>query len=154
MGILDNLVGGGKRLTSVMEGVGSVIGQNAKFKGEFHTTGSVNIDGHFEGKIAADGEVIVSPAGQVVGEILGGTVIVSGRVNGHIIAKESLEIAKTGRVHGDLKGGKIIIEDGSSYHGRVKVESGVAEETTQETTEPLPTIQTEQPAPSENILTF
>lgn len=136
MGVFDNIMGGGKRLTSVLEGVGSVIGQHSRFKGEFNTGGSINIDGEFEGIVKADGEVIISPGGKVVGEVHGGTVMVSGRVDGNITAKENLEITKTGRVHGDLTGGKIIIEEGSSYHGRVKVESGVAEEPSQPTEEP------------------
>src|SRR3989338_2706715 len=131
MGIFDNLVGGGKRITTILEGVGSVIGQNARFKGEFTTKGSINIDGEFEGKIQADEEVIISPHGKVTGEVHGGSVTISGRVDGNIIAKENLEIAKTGRVHGDLTGGRIIIEEGSSYHGRVKVESAASEATAQ-----------------------
>ena len=43
----------GKGLSSMREGIGSVIGENAKFKGEFTTAGSVNIDGEFEGIIKA-----------------------------------------------------------------------------------------------------
>ena len=122
MGLFNS--GSGKK-SSFAGGVDSVIGENARFKGELVSKGSVNINGEFEGKVKAECEVIISPAGKVVGEISGGTVIVAGRVDGNIVAKESLEVAKTGRVHGDLIGGKIIIEDGSSYHGRVKVESGL-----------------------------
>ena len=33
-------------------------------------------------------------------------------------------MAGHGRVNGDLVGGKITIEEGSFYHGRVKVEGG------------------------------
>ncbi|HVN67886.1 MAG TPA: polymer-forming cytoskeletal protein, partial [Candidatus Sulfotelmatobacter sp.] len=125
MGLFNNISSGKKGVFS--GGVDSVVGENARFKGELISSGSVNINGEFEGKIRAEGEVIISPAGKVVGEIYGGTVIISGRVDGNIVAKESLEVAKSGRVHGDLTGGKIIIEDGSSYHGRVKVESGAPE---------------------------
>jgi len=126
MGVFDNLMGG-KRLP-ILEGFDSIVGANARVKGELATTGSVNISGEFEGKINADGEVIVSSGGKVVGELHGGSVVISGRVDGNIKAKENLEVTKTGRVHGDLIGGKIIIEEGSSYHGRVKVEPGVVEE--------------------------
>jgi len=125
MGLFNNMSGSKKGAFS--GGVDSVVGENARCKGEMVTSGSVSINGEFEGKIKADGEVIISPAGRVVGEIYGGTVTVAGRVDGHIVAKESLEVAKSGRVHGDLTGGKIIIEEGSTYHGRVKVESGSPE---------------------------
>jgi cytoskeletal protein CcmA (bactofilin family) len=125
MGILDNL--GGKRISTMLEGVvGSVIGENSKFKGEFTTSGSINVNGEFEGVIRADREVIISPGGKVTGEVYGGSVVISGHVNGNITAKEGLEIGKSGRVQGDLKGGKIVIEEGSSYQGRVVVESETA----------------------------
>lgn len=113
---------GTKRVSSMLEGfIGSVIGENSKFKGEFSTAGSVNINGDFEGLIKAEHEVIISPGGKVTGEISGGSVIVSGHVNGNITAKDNLEITKTGRVHGDIHGGKITIEEGSSYNGKVIV---------------------------------
>src|SRR3989338_2558000 len=125
MGILDNL--GGKRISTMLEGVvGSVIGENSKFKCEFTTSGSINVNGEFDGVIRAEREVIISPGGKVTGEVHGGSVVVTGQVNGNINAKDGLEIAKSGRVHGDITGGKIVIEQGSSYHGRVVVESGQA----------------------------
>lgn len=127
MGILDTLTGG-KRPPILGGGMDSVIGENAQFKGELTTSGSVNINGGFEGKIRAEGEVIVSPGGKVVGEIHGGSVVISGRVDGNIVAKDTLEVARSGRVHGDLTGSKIVIEEGSTYHGRVKVESEIIEE--------------------------
>ena len=138
MGILDSMMSGAKR-SPVFGGVDSIIGENARFKGELITTGSANISGELEGKIKSEGEVIISPTGKVIGEVHGGTVMVSGRVDGNITAKESLEISKTGKVHGDLTGGKIIIEDGSSYHGRVKVESALAAKE-EEIEEPTPTV--------------
>ncbi len=105
----------------IFEGVDSIIGQKAKIKGELLTSGSVNINGELEGKIKAEGEVIVSSGGKITGEVHGGGVVVSGLVEGNIVARDTLEITKSGRVHGDLIGGKIVIQEGSSYHGRVKV---------------------------------
>ena len=137
MGVLDNLMGG-KRLP-ILEGFDSIVGANAKVKGELATTGSVNVSGEFEGKIKADGEVVITSGGKVTGEVHGGSVVISGRVDGNIKAKDNLEVTKTGRVHGDLIGGKIIIEEGSSYHGRVKVEPGSAED--------FDTAPAEEPAP-------
>ncbi|MDD5382727.1 MAG: polymer-forming cytoskeletal protein [Candidatus Margulisbacteria bacterium] len=116
--------------------VDTIIGASAKFKGEIVSSGSVSVNGEFEGKLLTEGELIIAKGSKVVGDVKGGSVIVCGQVDGNIVATNSLEIAKTGRVHGDLVGGKIIIEEGSSYRGRVKVEgeaeaaSPVAEEST------------------------
>jgi cytoskeletal protein CcmA (bactofilin family) len=117
-----------KRSPILGGGMDSIIGENARLKGELISKGSVNVAGEFEGAVRADGEVIISTSGKVVGELHGGTVSVSGRVDGNIFAKETLEVCKTGRVHGDLSGGRIIIEEGATYHGRVKVESGEPEQ--------------------------
>ncbi|MFH1387308.1 MAG: polymer-forming cytoskeletal protein [bacterium] len=126
--MFENLMSGGKKLSLLQGGVDSVVGENAKFKGEMITKGSINVNGEFEGLIQAKGEVIISAGGKVVGEVIGGVVVVSGKVEGNITAKETLDVTKTGRVQGDLTAGRIIIEEGSTYHGRVKVESGREEE--------------------------
>lgn len=106
----------------------TIIGEKAKFKGELATSGAVSINGGFEGKLSAEGEVIIAQGSKIVGEVKGGNVIVSGDVDGNITAAHTLEINKTGRVHGDLTGGKIIIEEGSSYRGKVSVLGGPAAE--------------------------
>ncbi|NQT30288.1 MAG: polymer-forming cytoskeletal protein [Candidatus Saganbacteria bacterium] len=110
------------------EAVDTIIGGKAKFKGELNSAGAVSVNGHFEGKLNAGGDVIISRGSKIAGDIKGKTVIVSGNVDGNISASHSLEITKNGRVHGDLIGGKIIIEEGSSYRGKVRVESSGGEE--------------------------
>lgn len=126
MGMMDNLLGG-KRMP-IFEGMDSVVGQSAKFRGELVSKGPVSINGEFEGKVLVEGEIIVSSSGKVIGEIHGANVVVSGRVDGNITAKETLEISRTGKVHGDIVGAKVVIEEGASYHGRVKVVSGATDE--------------------------
>lgn len=106
----------------------SIIGEKAKFKGELKTSGAVRVNGEFEGKLSAEGEVIVSRGSRIVGDVQGGRVVISGRVDGNITSSQSLEVTKSGRVHGDLMGGCIIIEEGASYHGKVKVESKAGKE--------------------------
>ena len=110
----------------------TIIGSKAKFKGELDSGGAVCVNGEFEGKLIAKGELLIAPGSKIVGDVSGGNVIVSGKVEGNITASHSLEITKTGRVHGDLIGGKIIIEEGSSYRGKVKVEAGKEEAQAQE----------------------
>lgn len=112
--------------------VDSIIGGKAKFKGEMVSSGAISVNGEFEGKLTAKGEVFIGRGSKVVGSVTGGSVIVSGKVEGNITAAQNLEISKSGRVHGDLVGGRITIEEGSSYRGRVRVESGANEEEEQQ----------------------
>ena len=108
--------------------VDSIIGSKAKVKGELVSAGSININGEFEGRVESKGDIIISRGSRVVGDVIGGNVTVSGKVDGNIYAKQALEITRSGRVSGDLAGGKIIIEEGSTYRGRVNVNSEQAEE--------------------------
>lgn len=107
--------------------VDSIIGEKAKFKGEIVSSGAININGEFEGKLFADGEVIIAKGSKVIGDVRAGSVVVSGKVDGNIVAGQSLEITKTGKVHGNLQGGRIVIEEGSSYRGKVSVAGSEAE---------------------------
>lgn len=119
---------GGEKKPMDHGAVDSIVGGKAKFRGELVSTGPVSINGQFEGKIESSGEVMVAKGSKITGDVKATNVIVSGKVEGNIVAAQTLEITKSGRVHGDLTGGRIIIEEGSSYHGRVKVESGSADE--------------------------
>jgi cytoskeletal protein CcmA (bactofilin family) len=101
--------------------VDTIIGEKAKFKGEVTSSGSLSINGEFDGKLVAQGEVIIGTASKVTGTVHAGSVVVSGKVEGNITATHSLEITKSGKVQGDLTGGRIVIEDGASYRGRVQV---------------------------------
>lgn len=112
----------------MFEGVNSVLGEHSTFKGEIVTGGSISVNGFFEGKIKADGEVLVLPSGMISGEIFGGSVVISGKVEGNIKASGNLEIAKTGKVRGELCGERIIIEEGASYNGKVTVNPGAKDE--------------------------
>ncbi len=121
----------------VPDGIDTIIGKKAHFKGELSTKGSVCVNGRLEGKINTDADLIIASGSKIVGNISGGNVVVSGNVEGNITAVHNLEIKKSGRVHGDLEGGRIVIEEGSSYRGRVKVKS----------TEPVIEESVEEPAP-------
>ncbi|MEA3493966.1 MAG: polymer-forming cytoskeletal protein [Candidatus Margulisiibacteriota bacterium] len=118
---------GGEKKSVIHGAVDSVIGERAKFKGELVTPGAVSVNGGFEGKLSSEGEVIIGRGSKILGDVEGSHVVVSGKVNGNITALQSLEITKSGRVNGDLTGGRISIEEGSSYRGRVRVETGKSE---------------------------
>jgi len=121
----------------VPDGIDTIIGKKARFKGELLTKGSVCVNGQVEGKINTEADLIIAASSKIKGNVSGGNVIISGSVEGNISAVHGLEIKKSGRVHGDLEGGRIVIEEGSSYRGRVKVKS----------TEPM--VEEESPQPTE-----
>jgi cytoskeletal protein CcmA (bactofilin family) len=118
MGIL-----GGKKKASDYVGINSIIGEDTQVKGEIISRGSVRIGGEFEGKIQAQGDVLIGEGSRVTGTISGARVTVSGDINGNISANGGLEITKTGKVFGDVISEKLIVDEGAVYKGKVTLES-------------------------------
>jgi len=119
MGIL-----GQKKKASDYVGINSIIGEDTQFKGEINSKGSIRIGGEFEGKVQANGDVLIGEGSKVNGNIAGARVIVSGDVTGNIVANGGLEITKTGKVFGDITSDKLIVDEGAIYKGKVTLESG------------------------------
>lgn len=121
--------GRGKQPTSNSKGpqkmadaakVETVIGPGAILKGEIHTRGTLRVDGNVEGKISADGSVIVGEKGVVKAEVMAGHVIIGGAVHGKVTGREKVEILSTGRLHGDVatKPAKFLVAEGVIFEGR------------------------------------
>ncbi len=102
--------------------INSIIGHDAIVKGEIVTKGAIRVDGEFEGRISAQGDIFLGEGGKVVGNLNGSRIVVSGEVNGNIISTNGLEITRSGRVYGDVTGDKLVIDEGAVYKGRVTME--------------------------------
>ncbi len=103
--------------------INSIVGEDARVKGEINTKGAIRISGEFEGKLNAQGDILLSEGSKVTGNIVGKRVIVSGEINGNIVAFGGLEITKSGKVYGDITGDKLIVDEGAIYKGRVNMEA-------------------------------
>jgi cytoskeletal protein CcmA (bactofilin family) len=100
--------------------VETIIGPGATIKGEVHTRGTLRVDGNVEGKVNADGSVIVGEKGVVKAEINAGLVVIGGTVHGKVNGREKVEILSTGRLHGDVstKPAKFVVAEGVIFEGR------------------------------------
>jgi len=100
--------------------VETVIGPGALLKGEIHTRGTIRVDGNVEGKISADGSVIVGEKGVVKAEVVAGHVVIGGTVHGKVNGREKVEILSTGRLHGDVitKPARFVVAEGVIFEGR------------------------------------
>ena len=113
----------GKRKPVEYGVINSVIGRDAVVKGEIVTKGCVRVDGEFEGKVNAKGDIFIGEGSKIVGNIVGARIVVSGEINGNIIANDGLEVTKSGKVYGDITGDKLVIDEGAIYKGRVNLET-------------------------------
>ncbi len=93
------------------------VGSNTRIRGEAEVTGSIRIDGRYEGNIRSDW-VVIGEKGYMKGDIFATGVIVGGTVEGNIVASESLEIKSKGSVLGDVQTKKLTIIEGGIFQGR------------------------------------
>lgn len=117
-----------KHLLEITSPVTTILSKESNFKGELKTSGSVRIDGSFEGRIEAQSEVIVGDGCLVKADINAKRVIVEGEVRGNIEASHGLEICSTGKVFGNITGDRLIIEEGAVYQGQVKTDVTTSKE--------------------------
>lgn len=100
----------------------TVISENTFIKGGIETTGTIFIDGKFEGVIISSESLIVGKSGDVVGDIKVKNLIVSGKVDG-IIKVEEATILPTGRILGKMEYSNLIIEKNGIFEGEGKMKN-------------------------------
>lgn len=98
----------------------TIIGHDARFKGELDFEGMVLIEGHFEGKIRSrnGGTLIVSDTAQITGEVDVPNLILHGAIRGNVRSSEILKITVTGKLTGDIEYHLISLSEGASINGR------------------------------------
>jgi cytoskeletal protein CcmA (bactofilin family) len=109
---------------TVVAVVNSIIGEGARFRGDFELSGLLRIDGDFEGSIESAGKVLVGRHGSaIVPSINARVVIVGGKVIGNICAQEMVTILSTGTVEGDIETPRLLAEEGVTINGRITTKS-------------------------------
>lgn len=99
------------------------IGAGSIFHGRLYVTGSIRIEGKFQGEIHTDGEVMIGPTGQAKTDIATSRVVVSGTFIGNIDAKEEVYVTQTGKVLGSITTPKLTLEPGVVTSGNVTITS-------------------------------
>ena len=99
----------------------TIIGPDAKFKGEMSVDNRARILGRFEGIIRAKGQVEVADKATCQAVVEAGTVQVDGTVEGNITATDRVQLNATARVTGDLVAAKLVVTEGASFTGHVTV---------------------------------
>ena len=93
------------------------MGEDTIFNGLLNFTGTVRIDGKFEGQVITEDTLIIGETGHLTAEISAGTVICMGYVEGTVIASQKIEIHSTSKVVGNIKSPAFHIELGGVFDG-------------------------------------
>lgn len=96
----------------------AILDQGTEFEGKLIFTGSVRINGKFQGEIFGQGSLIVDKDAQVQANIAVQSVYISGAVQGNIEVNEKINIHSTGKFSGDVRTPVFIMEEGAFFDGR------------------------------------
>ncbi len=102
----------------------SVIGENSVFEGRFYVSGSILIEGKFDGEIKTEDHLTVGPTGKVKTDIYARRVTVGGTLIGNITATEEVDLLANGKVLGNVVTPKLNVEDGVLIQGMVTITGG------------------------------
>jgi cytoskeletal protein CcmA (bactofilin family) len=109
----------------------SVIGENSVFEGRFYVSGSILIEGKFDGEIKTEDHLTVGPTGKVKTDIYARRVTVGGTLIGNITATEEVDLLANGKVLGNVITPKLNVEDGVLIQGMVTITGGQADNVSQ-----------------------
>ena len=93
------------------------MGEDTVFNGLFNYSGTVRIDGKFEGQVITEDTLIIGETGHLMAEISAGTIICMGYVEGNLMASQKIEIHSTSKVVGNIKSPALNIELGGVFDG-------------------------------------
>lgn len=109
--------------------IDTIIGPSSRLEGKINASGTVRIDGTYNGDIYTDGDVIVGETGFIDGNIFSTNSSITGKVSGNVNCKGLLEILPSGKLLGDVEVKSISISDGAIFKGKCSMLAGEADET-------------------------
>ena len=96
-----------------------VVPEHGRFTGLVTFLGDARIDGQLDGRVVANGTLLVAPSARVRAEIQVDELVVAGDVEGDVRARR-VELLPEARVRGTLDAGVLALADGSSFEGRCR----------------------------------
>ena len=96
----------------------TVIGVGTNIRGTMMATGTLRIDGEFEGDILNCDRLEIGEHGIMRSDIEVKSAMIEGRVIGNVRALGVIEIKTGARVEGDMTATNVIIEPGAFFSGR------------------------------------
>lgn len=96
----------------------TVIGVNSSFRGTLMVTGTLRIDGEFEGDILNCERLEVGEHGSMRADVEVREALIFGRVTGNVRALGTIELKAGSRVLGDVSATTVSIEPGVHFTGR------------------------------------
>jgi cytoskeletal protein CcmA (bactofilin family) len=99
----------------------TILGPDAKLKGEISFDKGMRVHGQVEGKISSPGRLHVAREAKIQADVSAGSIIVEGDVKGNMTASDRIELKQSARYEGDLRATKLVVDEGAVFNGHVSV---------------------------------
>lgn len=104
-------------------GITAFIDEGSEIEGKytFTGTGTVLLNGKFQGEIVTTDALIVGEKAVISGTIQAETVLIMGEVQGNVQANSRIELKGSGRVFGDLQAPVVVLDEGGLFEGKCRM---------------------------------
>ena len=116
--------GPGRRFTDTLPSCDSAIAAGLRLRGTVSGTGSIRVEGEFEGRIEIDGLCHIARGGRVLGPITASDAIVEGEFEGRLAVKGRIELSATATVRGDIDAPTVAVAEGCFFDGHMNMPGG------------------------------
>ncbi len=106
----------------------TIIGPDAKFKGDLDFEKGVRVYGQFEGTIKSKGQLHVAEGAKVKADVTAGNIDVDGEVTGNLTANGKVHLKASSKLEGDLKTARLEVAEGATFVGNCIVGAGESKE--------------------------
>ncbi|MEX0929504.1 MAG: polymer-forming cytoskeletal protein [Balneolales bacterium] len=104
----------------------NMISEGTHIKGALETQSDIRVSGTVDGEINSKGKCIVTKSGYVKGNVNAPEADIAGTIEGEILVVERLILRQTAVVNGDISTKTLLVEEGASFEGACKMNSGSA----------------------------
>lgn len=95
----------------------TMVGADTVIEGCLKTKSSVRINGTVIGDVRADGVVVLTKTGHIIGTIEADSIIVAGVVEGNMSIRDKVNVEASGEIYGDVITKKFVIDEESIFQG-------------------------------------
>ena len=111
-----------KRKSSLQRGnLTALIDEGSEIEGKYTFSGTVMLNGKFQGEIASTDTLIIGERGVVNARVRVGTMVINGELVGNVEATERIELKGKARVFGDLEAPVVVVEEGVLFEGHCRM---------------------------------
>ncbi|MBM3320427.1 MAG: polymer-forming cytoskeletal protein [Candidatus Eisenbacteria bacterium] len=102
-------------------GLNTFLGPGTKYTGKLDGSGSVQIDGNFDGEIVVRGTLLVGREGVVKAKVGAHQVVVHGRLEGEIDAGSKVELMGGSTFLGSVSSPSFVIQERAQFEGTCRM---------------------------------